>query len=210
MRRRLAYFIAIALLAGSFSVDASAEKRSRNGKRGSSQTRAKKESRGKATRGRVARGGRGQKRLSRRERKELARSGGRGLVREKVIVRGRRGRRLVRYRYVRRADSETAAAAPRPAPPRQSGGGIPAERVTEIQNALIKAGYLQGPASGQYDDDTVQAMKQFQAANRLAGSGVPSASTLKRLGVPKRSNDGYAVPVNRVSENDKKRPSPAP
>ncbi len=216
MRRRLACLITIALLAGLFSIDVSAEKRSRVSKRGSSQTRAKKDSRGKesrgkesrdkASRGRVARGGRGQKNLSRRERRELARSNGRELVRERVVVRGRHGRRLVRYRYVKRAEPETTAAAPRPAPPRQTGGGIPTERVTEIQNALIKAGYMEGPASGQYDDDTIQAMKQFQSANRLSGSGMPSASTLKKLGVSKRSNDGYAVPVNRISENDKKKP----
>lgn len=224
MQRRLACLITIALLVGLFSIDVSAGKKSRSSKRGSSQTRAKKdsrgkkesrgnESRGKASRGRLARserGGRGQKKLSRRERRELARSNGRGLVRERVVVRGRHGRRLVRYRYVKRAEPETTAAAPRPAPPRTTGGGIPTERVTEIQNALIKAGYMQGPASGQYDDDTIQAMKQFQSANRLSGSGMPSASTLKKLGVSKRSNDGYAMPVNRISENDKKKPSPLP
>ena len=224
MQRRLACLITIALLAGLFSIDVSAGKKSRSSKRGSSQTRAKKdsrgkkesrgnESRGKESRGRLARserGGRGQKKLSRRERKELARSNGRGLVRERVVVRGRHGRRLVRYRYVKRAEPETTAAAPRPAPPRPTGGGIPTERVTEIQNALIKAGYMQGPASGQYDDDTIQAMKQFQSANRLSGSGMPSASTLKKLGVSKRSNDGYAMPVNRISENDKKKASPVP
>jgi hypothetical protein len=208
MQRRLACLIAIALLVGLFSIDVSAGKRSRR----SSQTRAKKESRGKSARGKVSRGkasrgrearkGRGQKRESR----EMAR----GLVREKVVVRGRHGRRLVRYRYVRRAEPETTAAAPRPAPPRPTGSGIPAERVTEIQNALIKAGYLEGPASGQYDDDTIQAMKQFQSANRLSGSGMPSASTLKKLGVSKRSSDGYAVPVNRISENEKRKPSPVP
>ena len=218
MQRRLACLITIALLVGLFSIDVSAGKKSRSGKRGSSQTRAKKDSRGKASRGKPSRGrvarsersGRGQKKLSRRERRELARNNGRGLVRERVVVRGRHGRRLVRYRYVRRAEPETTAAAPRPAPPRPTGGGIPTERVTEIQNALIKAGYMEGPASGQYDDDTIQAMKQFQSANRLSGSGMPSASTLKKLGVPKRSNDGYAMPVNRISENDKKKPSPVP
>ena len=223
MQRRLACLITIVLLVGLFSVDVSAGKKSRGGKRGSSQTRAKKNSRGNETRGKASRGkpsrgrvarsernGRGQKKLSRRERKELARGNGRGLVRERVVVRGRHGRRLVRYRYVRRAEPETTAAAPRPAPPRTTGSGIPSERVTEIQNALIKAGYMEGPASGQYDDDTIQAMKQFQSANRLSGSGMPSASTLKKLGVAKRSNDGYAVPVNRISENDKKKPSPVP
>jgi peptidoglycan hydrolase-like protein with peptidoglycan-binding domain len=78
--------------------------------------------------------------------------------------------------------------------------------VTEIQNALIKAGYMDGPASGQYDETTIDAMKQFQAANRLPQTGLPSATVLKKLGVSKRSNDSYAVPVNRVSESEKTRP----
>jgi len=34
---------------------------------------------------------------------------------------------------------------------------------------------------------------------------IQSANLLKKLGVPKRSSDGYAVPVNRVSENEKKK-----
>jgi peptidoglycan hydrolase-like protein with peptidoglycan-binding domain len=89
-----------------------------------------------------------------------------------------------------------------PRPP----SGISSERATEIQNALIKAGYLEGPASGQYDDATIEAMKDFQAANRLPPTGLPSAQALKKLGVPKRSNDGFAVPVTRVSETDKKHP----
>jgi len=83
--------------------------------------------------------------------------------------------------------------------------GISSERATEIQNALIKAGYLDAPASGQYDDTTIDAMKQYQNANRLPVTGLPSAAVLKKLGVPKRSNDGYAVPVNSVSESEKKR-----
>jgi hypothetical protein len=212
-----------ALLISLSGAGISAEKRSRGG-RGSDRSRGKKasrgkakesrgkakESRGKSARSRAARGGRGERDLSRRERREMARGGGRNLAREKIIVRGRHGRRYVRYRYVRRSEPDTTAAAPRPAAPRQAGGGIPAERVTEIQNALIKAGYLEGPASGQYDDTTVQAMKQFQTNNRLSATGTPSASTLKKLGVSKRSSDGYAVPVNSVSEGDKKRPAPEP
>jgi len=82
---------------------------------------------------------------------------------------------------------------------RQTATGIPPERVTEIQRALIKLGYLSGPASGQYDDDTVEAMKQFQSASQLPVTGLPSAHALKRLGVTKRSSDGYAVPVKSSS-----------
>jgi peptidoglycan hydrolase-like protein with peptidoglycan-binding domain len=78
--------------------------------------------------------------------------------------------------------------------------------VTEIQNALIKAGFMDGPATGMYDDATIDAMKDYQARNGLSQTGLPSAPLLKKLGVPKRSNDGYAVPVTRVSETEKKRP----
>jgi peptidoglycan hydrolase-like protein with peptidoglycan-binding domain len=88
----------------------------------------------------------------------------------------------------------------RPAP------GIPQERITEIQTALIKTGFLDGPASGLYDDATIDAIKQYQAQNGMPQTGLPSARFLKRLGVSKRSNDGYAVPVNAVSESEKKRP----
>jgi peptidoglycan hydrolase-like protein with peptidoglycan-binding domain len=66
---------------------------------------------------------------------------------------------------------------------------------------------MEGAATGQYDEITIQAMKQFQAANRLPETGTPTAAALKKLGVSKRSNDGYAVPVNSVSESEKK-PSP--
>ena len=248
MKRSFVLFISIALLAALIAPDTLA-KRSRSGRK-SSQAHSKREARGKPSRGREARGkssrgrearrGRSERasrggKLSRRERRALARSergersgrsergersgrsergersgrserGGR-LARERVVVRGRHGRRLVRYRYVRRR-SEPDAAPVAAAPPRPSGSGIPAERVSEIQNALIKAGFLDGPASGQYDDATIQAMKQFQAANRFPETGTPSAMALKKLGVAKRSNDGFAMPVNNVSESERKQRPP--
>ncbi|HWN98076.1 MAG TPA: peptidoglycan-binding domain-containing protein [Blastocatellia bacterium] len=117
-------------------------------------------------------------------------------------ARGRRGRSADRSRgrsslAAQPIDSSVTS---RPAP------GIPTERVTEIQNALIKAGYLDGPPSGQYDDSTVDAMKQFQSKSGMPGNGLPSAPALKKLGVSKRPNDGYAVPVTSVSQNEKKHP----
>jgi hypothetical protein len=231
MKRAFVLFITIALSAAMIAPDALA-KRSRGARKSSAahargashgQSSRRREARGRSSRGREARGkssrrrearaGRGDRdsrhgRLSRRERRELARNerGGR-MARERVVVRGRHGRRVVRYRYVRhRSESEAAPVAA--APPRPTGIGIPGERVTEIQNALIKTGYLAGPASGQYDDATVQAMKQFQAANGFPETGSPSAPALKKLGVAKRSNDGYAMPVNSVSESDRKPRSP--
>jgi len=87
---------------------------------------------------------------------------------------------------------------------------IPTERVTEIQRALIKAGFMDGPPTGQYDSNTSEAMKEFQASNGLFASGTPSAPALKKLGVSKTSNDGYAVPIKSVSvSSDKSTPKPS-
>ncbi len=179
MRKKLACILTIALLMTLVCADAASAKRSPS-RRASSETSVK----AKSHRGRTGRD------VSRNRRR------GRG----KYAVRRRRGRHLARsYRRSSGFQPQDAGSSTRPAP------GIPTERVTEIQNALIKAGYLDGPASGQYDDATTEAMKEFQAANGLPQTGLPSAIALKRLGVPKRSNDGYAVPVNSVSETDKKR-----
>ena len=82
--------------------------------------------------------------------------------------------------------------------------GIPSERVMEIQAALSKLGYYEEEPTGQWDENTVEAMKRFQTASRLPATGLPSARALKRLGVSKNSNDGYSVPVKSVSQNDKK------
>lgn len=184
MRRSWVCILTLALLMTLLRVDAASAKKSRSS-RASSRGHVKRDAR----HGRVSRA------LSRREKRG----------RKTLAVRGRRGRRLARSRGSSRTRLEpqviVASGAPRPAP------GIPPERVTEIQNALIKAGFLDGPATGLYDDTTIDAMKQYQAQNGMSQTGLPSASLLKKLGVRKRSNDGYAVPVNSVSETDKKRPS---
>ena len=124
--------------------------------------------------------------------KKSSRRAGRGATRGRDRSAGR-GRR--RGRHARSRRSRPVVAQDSSLVGRQASTGIPTERVTEIQKALIKMGYLEGPASGQYDDATIEAMKQFQGANQIPATGMPSAHALKRLGVPKRSSDGYAVPV---------------
>ena len=159
----------------------------------------------KKTRSKGASARSGGKRVAHRGRPGRATASRAKSSRKVYATRGKRGRRLARARgRSRRSGYESqpviASRPPRPAP------GIPTERVSEIQTALIKAGYLDGPASGLYDEATIDAMKQFQSKNGMSQTGLPSATLLKKLGVPKRSNDGYAVPVNRVSETDKKHP----
>lgn len=184
MRRIWLFILALALLMTLVSEDFASAKKAR--------------SKGASSRTRVKRG-------TQRRQPGRAVARRRKTGRKTYAVRGKRGRRLARSRgRSRRGTYEPqpviASGLPRVSP------GIPAERVMEIQGALIKAGYMDGPASGLYDDSTIEAMKRFQAKNGLSQTGLPSATLLKKLGVPKRSNDGYAVPVKRVSETDKKRP----
>jgi hypothetical protein len=46
-------------------------------------------------------------------------------------------------------------------------------------------------------------MKRFQTERGLPATGVPSAITLKALGVAKNTNDGYSTPVKRAVEGGK-------
>ena len=183
MQRSWVFILSLALLITLVSVDVASAKKSRS-KGASSRSGVKRDARRGSTRASSARDKRGRKTYA---------------------VRGKRGRRLARSRGRNSGRSRyesqpiISSGSSRPAP------GIPAERVMEIQNALIKNGYLDGPASGLYDDVTIDAMKEFQAKNGLSQTGMPSARLLKKLGVPKSSNDGYAVPVKSVSETGQKR-----
>jgi hypothetical protein len=80
--------------------------------------------------------------------------------------------------------------------------GIPQDRVMEIQAALNKAGYYSGEVNGVYDETTRQAMKQYQQANNLSPSGMPSAHALKKLGVSKRSNASAATPIKKAVDGE--------
>lgn len=186
MNRRLVHILAISLLlslAGGHVVFAQKSRR-----RSASSSRIKKDTRSKRSASR--RGG------------AVSRKGKRSRGEGRVSSRRRRGKVAARSRVRASRDAQeisSSAAAPQRIP-----GGIPTERIIEIQTALARMGYYEGPPSGQWDESTTEAMKQFQAASGLATTGLPSAFTLKKLGVSKTSGDGYSVPVKSVSQNDKR------
>ncbi len=60
---------------------------------------------------------------------------------------------------------------------------IAPERATEIQNALIKSGYMTGAASGTWDASTVSAMEKFQADNGWQTKLVPDSRAIIKLGL---------------------------
>jgi hypothetical protein len=58
-----------------------------------------------------------------------------------------------------------------------------AARVIEIQRALRERSLYDGELSGAYDEATVEAMRQFQAGQKIPVTGYPTAHALKRLGL---------------------------
>lgn len=66
---------------------------------------------------------------------------------------------------------------------------IAPERVTEIQQALIREHYLSGEANGQWDERTKAAMLKYQADQGWQTKLTPDARALKKLGLgPDYSN----------------------
>jgi peptidoglycan hydrolase-like protein with peptidoglycan-binding domain len=58
-----------------------------------------------------------------------------------------------------------------------------ADRITEIQSALARAGYYQGAPNGNWDADTIGAMQKFQSSNGLEATGKLDALSLQKLGL---------------------------
>jgi len=66
---------------------------------------------------------------------------------------------------------------------------IDSDRVTEIQQALIREHYLTGEASGSWDETTKDAMTKYQADRGWQTKLVPDSRALKNLGLgPDYSN----------------------
>jgi hypothetical protein len=60
---------------------------------------------------------------------------------------------------------------------------IAPERATQIQEALIREGYLTGAPSGEWDTQTRAAMVKFQADNGWQTKLTPDSRALKKLGL---------------------------
>lgn len=59
--------------------------------------------------------------------------------------------------------------------------GSTGDQVRQLQEELIKLGYLSGDPSGVYDEATVAAVKEYQRANDLAIDGIAGPDTLGAL-----------------------------
>ena len=61
--------------------------------------------------------------------------------------------------------------------------GIDDTRATQIQNSLIKSGYLTGEASGHWDAGTEAAMQKFQSDNGWQTKLIPDSRAIIKLGL---------------------------
>ena len=86
---------------------------------------------------------------------------------------------------VRRRSSAKRVVASRGVPSRQRLARLRLEssRVTEIQQALGKVGYLKQEPSGSWDDVTRDAMRRYQADYGFPTTGMPEAKSLFKLGL---------------------------
>lgn len=57
------------------------------------------------------------------------------------------------------------------------------DRVKQIQQALIREGYMQGDTTGQWDAKTREAMLRYQTDHGFPATGLPEAKSLMKLGL---------------------------
>lgn len=71
-------------------------------------------------------------------------------------------------------------------------------RATEIQGALVKAGYLQS-ASGHWDDASADAMRKLQADNGWQTKLIPDSRALIKLGLGANTGDSGDNAINLIT-----------
>jgi hypothetical protein len=90
------------------------------------------------------------------------------------------------------------------------------ERVQEIQQALIREGYLQGEPSGLWDTRTHDAMLHFQTDHGFPATGLPEAKSLMKLGLgshplpPDLDHGPAAAPAAGAAESSLPAPVASP
>ncbi len=76
--------------------------------------------------------------------------------------------------------------------------GMPTERATQIQSALIKQGYLTGEPTGTWDSASVAAMQKLQGDNGWQTKITPDSRALIKLGLGPQA-DAAPAPSSQAS-----------
>jgi peptidoglycan hydrolase-like protein with peptidoglycan-binding domain len=98
-------------------------------------------------------------------------------------------RKAAAKRPAARASASSKKSGKKPVQSWRTGQQQPApERYRGIQEALIGRGYLEGPATGEWGPQSVEALKKFQLEQNLKGDGKLDSLSLIALGLgPKRN-----------------------
>ena len=83
------------------------------------------------------------------------------------------------------------------------------QRYEEIQKALADRGYFKGAVDGQWGDDSVDALKRFQADQKLPDDGKINSLSLIALGLGPKHNGSFVAPADRTA-TPALQPSPVP
>ena len=100
----------------------------------------------------------------------------------------------------------TAPRLTKPTKPK-SAQGIDSARATQIQTALIKAGYLTGTPSGTWDAQSQAAMEKLQADNGWQTKLVPDSRALIKLGLGNSYSPATVLAAQPTEQHDSPTPS---
>lgn len=84
------------------------------------------------------------------------------------------------------------------------------ERYQEIQKALAERGYFKGDVNGVWGDDSVDALKHFQADRKLPDDGKISAPTLIGLGLGPKHDGKLGISPGASAASNIAEPPPLP
>ena len=73
------------------------------------------------------------------------------------------------------------------------------QRYQEIQKALADRGYFKGTVNGEWGDDSVDALKRFQADQKLPDDGKINSLSLTGLGLGPKHNGSSVTPAVQPS-----------
>jgi hypothetical protein len=100
-----------------------------------------------------------------------------------VLEPGSSSSELARHLNPPAPPTQSAQASQPTVAPRRKRVRIESSRALQIQQALASRGFYSGEMTGVYDEATVEAMRRFQASEKISATGYPTAHALKRLGL---------------------------
>lgn len=96
----------------------------------------------------------------------------------------------------RKTSQKRVVAYRKPVPRRASAPVAPtSDRLRNVQAALIERGYLQGEANGQWNGQCVEALKKFEADQKVRVDGKIDSKMLIALGLGPKYDSNLSLPV---------------